>query len=282
MIGVKGINFSVMFSKCDGGLISYVYGGNELISSVVKPNFWRAPINNDYGANLPALLGQWKIASLYQHNKKEDMTLILPTIKEDEDSVTVTFIHELPTNPKTSCRVAYKVNKDGVIEVELYLPHNKNLPPLPELSMLFTLPSKYEYVKWYGLGPEETYIDRKAGGKLGVYKGLVKDQLADYLVPQESGAKCDVRYGEVIDNKGRGLRFEMDDELLMLSVLPYTPHQIELANYKYELPKVHNTIVRVIKNQLGVGGDNSWGAIPHEEYWLKEENLTLRFKFWGT
>ena len=131
------------------------------------------------------------------------------------------------------------------------------------------------------MGPEETYADRKHGAKLNVYEGLVKDQLASYLVPQESGNKCDVRYGEVLDARNRGLRFEMVDDTFYFSVLPYTPHQIEEAKYAYELPKSHNTIVRVSKGQLGIGGDDSWGALPHEEYWLPEEDLLFRFKFKG-
>lgn len=281
VIGVKGMNFHIQFSKMDGGLTSYVYGGKELLSAMVKPNFWRAPINNDYGSNLPARLGQWKLASLYLHNKTEDGQVINPTIKEEENSITLTFLYELPTKPQGNCRVSYTVEASGEVSVEVFLPHVEGLESVPELSLLFTLPNEYEIVRWYGLGPEETYADRKHGGKLNVYEGLVKDQLASYLVPQESGNKCDVRYGEVLDARNRGLRFEMIDDTFYFSALPYTPHQIEEAKYAYELPKSHNTIVRVSKGQLGIGGDDSWGALPHEEYWLPEEDLFFRFKFKG-
>ena len=281
MIGVHGDDFEVLFDKVTGGLVSYSMNGKQCLAGMVKPNFWRAPTNNDEGANLPAYLGQWKIASLYLNNKEDNLAPILPTIKEGKESITISFTYQIPTNPNTTCVVQYEVFGCGRVNVEARLNDAKDLPPVPEFSMLFTLPKEFENLCWYGLGPEETYDDRKAAGKLSVYSGKVKDQLADYLVPQESGNKCDVRYAEVTNSSGQGLRFAMQDKLLEFSALPYTPHQLEEAKYAYELPKVYKTIVRVMHAQMGVGGDNSWGAIPHPEYWIKKKNLVLRFSFWG-
>lgn len=129
-------------------------------------------------------------------------------------------------------------------------------------------------------GPEETYEDRKKGAKLGIYKNKVTDNLAKYLVPQECGNKTGVRYAKVYDKKGRGVKFWGEE--LNFSALPYTPHELENASHWYELPPVHYTIVRVSKQQMGVGGDNSWGARTHEEYLLPvTSKMEFEFKWKG-
>ena len=131
---------------------------------------------------------------------------------------------------------------------------------------------------WYGLGPDETYVDRLRGGRLGIFENKVADNYAAYLVPQECGNKCGVRYAKVMDRKGRGLCFSGDD--LSFSALPWTPHEIENAMHAYELPEVHYTVVRVAEMQMGVAGDDSWGAETHPEYLLdvsKEKVFTFRF-----
>lgn len=151
---------------------------------------------------------------------------------------------------------------------------------MPEYGMLFTLDADFDHLEWYGLGPEETYADRKRGGKIGIYRNLVQDNLAGYLVPQECGAKQEVRYAKVTDEKGRGLLFAGEE--MVFSALPYTPHELEQASHPYELPNVHNTIVRVALAQLGVGGDDSWGAPVHPEYHIDVRNrLEFSFSFRG-
>lgn len=135
---------------------------------------------------------------------------------------------------------------------------------MPEFGMMFKLNADYDTVQWYGLGEQETYADRKRGGKLGVYENKVADNMAEYLVPQECGNKCDVRYAKVVDKKERGMIFFGDE--LSFSALPYTPHELENAAHHYELPQVHYTVVRVAQQQMGVSGDDSWGARVHPEY----------------
>ena len=123
----------------------------------------------------------------------------------------------------------------------------------------------YDHLEWYGNGPEETYWDRQHGAKLGRYHNLVADNMAKYLVPQERGAKTGVRWAKVTDRKGRGLLFTAETPM-MFSALPYTPHELENARHPYELPPVHYTVIRAIGVQMGVGGDDSWGAPVHPEY----------------
>lgn len=141
---------------------------------------------------------------------------------------------------------------------------------------MFKLDADYDNVEWYGYGPEETYSDKRRGAKLGIYNNKVEDNMAKYLVPQECGNKLGVRYAKVTDRKGRGMIFA--GESLNVSVLPYTPHEIENAAHPYELPKRHYTVVRVAMEQMGVGGDDSWGAKTHEEY-LCDVSTAKKFTF---
>ena len=147
---------------------------------------------------------------------------------------------------------------------------------MPEFGVLFKLNADYDRMQWYGLGPEETYVDRQKGAKLGIYRKTVQENLAAYLVPQECGNKCGVRWAKVTDLKGRGMEFFGDE--LSVNVLPYTPHELENAAHPYELPEVHYTVVRVALQQMGIAGDDSWGARTHPEY-LLDVSKPLCFEF---
>ena len=118
---------------------------------------------------------------------------------------------------------------------------------------------------WNGMemAPEETYQDRQMGAKLGVYQNLVKDNIAKYLVPQECGNKTQVRYAKVVNHRGRGLLFSGDK--MNFSALPYSPHELENAMHHYELPPINYTYVRPSLQQMGVGGDDSWGSRTHDD-----------------
>ncbi len=257
--GVRGENFEALFSL-GRGLVSYRYGGREMLWDVPKPNFWRAPVDNDCGNRMMQRYGQWKLASMYATVK--DCSRIL----HGEDSAVVSYTLELPTRPAAECGLTYRVYGDGTVAVTLSYDPVAQLGDMPEFGVLFKLDGDYENLEWYGNGPEETYADRKRGARLGIYRNKVADNLARYLVPQECGNKTDVRYAKVTDFKGRGLVFFGDR--MSFSALPYTPHELENAGHPYELPQAHYTVVRAMQGQMGVGGDDSWGAKVHEEYLL--------------
>lgn len=280
-IGVKGENFDCLFSHLNGGLVSYRYAGVEMIEKIPMPNFWRAPIDNDNGCMAPATYAQWKVASMYVSHRSGGLFEDVPLrLTKEDDSATVTFTYVMPTTPASKCEVAYTVYGDGTIKTVLTYNPVKELGDMPEFGMLFKLNADYDNVEWYGLGPVETYSDRKNGAKLGVYKNKVVDNMAKYLVPQECGNKCGVRYAKITDYRGRGMIFEGDE--LSFSALPYTPHEIENAMHDYELPPVHYTVVRVALAQMGVGGDDSWGSKVHPEYRIDvSEPLKLEFRFKG-
>lgn len=277
-INVRGENFSAIFSRINLGLVSYVYGGVEMLPNYIpRPNFWRAPTNNDNGNNMPQRYAQWKIASMYITTRREKLFEdTSPVVEEEDNAVKITYTFFMPTTPRSSCELSYKVFGDGTIETTLEYDPVKELGDMPEFGMMFKFAADYDTIKWYGLGPEETYADRKHGGKFGVYKNKVADNMAKYLVPQECGNKCNVRYADVTDLKGRGIRFFGDD--LSFSALPYTPHELENAAHAFELPEVHYTVVRVAKHQMGVAGDDSWGSLVHPEY-LNDVSDKLKFTF---
>ena len=287
-IGLRGESFEVLFSGLNGGLASYKYGGKEMIEAIPKPNFWRAPTDNDNGNFMAARYGQWKIASLYAtHKDYRENTyarILEPELETEDNKAKVTFTYILPTTPNAQCRLSYEVDGDGRVKTTLSYDPVKELGDMPEFGVMFKLSADYDHLKWYGLGPAETYADRCKGARLGVYRNLVKDNMAAYIVPQECGAKTGVRYAKVTDRKGRGMLFEMDPNCgpMMFSALPYTPHELENARHPYELPEVHYTVVRAALGQMGVGGDDSWGSPTHPEYLLKaDKKMEFSFSFRG-
>lgn len=276
-IGVRGMNFECMFSFLNSGLVSYRYGGKEMIEKIPMPNFWRAPIDNDCGNKMQSRYAQWKIASMYfdlDEEHKEN-----PSLEEKEHSAVITYYYTMPTTPASKCSLAYEVFGDGTITTTLSYDPVKELGDMPEFGVMFKFNADYENVEWYGNGPAETYADRKHGAKLGVYKNKVADNMAKYLVPQECGSKTEVRWAKITDNTGKGLLFSGDK--MNFSALPYTPHEMEHAMHPYELPEVHYTVVRVAAQQMGIGGDDSWRAKVHPEYLLdvsKPMKFTFSFK----
>ena len=279
---VRGENFKALFSRMNLGMVSYVYGGVEMLPNTIPlPNFWRTPTNNDSGNMMPQRYAQWKIASMYVTTRENQRFAdTSPRVEKNDNNIAITYTYFMPTTPQSSCEVTYRVFGDGTIETTLSYDPVKELGDMPEFGMMFKLDADYDTVKWYGLGPQETYADRQHGGKYGVYDNKVADNIAEYLVPQESGNKCSVRYARVMDKKGRGMLFFGDE--LSFSALPYTPHELENAAHHFELPPVHYTVVRVAKKQMGVGGDDSWGSHTHPEYLLDaSEKMEFTFCFRG-
>ncbi len=278
-LGVRGAAFSAQFSAIRPGLTSYVYNGVEMIEQLPMPNFWRAPNDNDMGNAMPQRYAQWKIASLYITGK-DPRAPLYPEVQLLEHSVRVSFPYFMPTNPASACTVRYEVFGDGTVETTLSYPGVEGLCDMPEFGMLFKLNADFDRFRFYGLGPKENYADRQQGARLGVYETTAAENLARYLVPQECGNRCGVRWARVLDRRGRGLEFSGDE--LSVSVLPWTPHELENAAHPYELPPVHYTVVRVALQQMGVGGDDSWGARTLPEYLLPQgRGLCLRFRFRG-
>ena len=210
-LGVRGKGFHILFSKTMGGMISYRYGGRELLSGIPQPNFWRAPTANDRGCKAPARYAQWKLASLYPINQNPDG--LKPgeqawTVQRGDGWVEIAYTCQMPTEPRSSCVLAYRVSADGTVETTLSSDAPKVLGPAPEFGVMLQMDADFHRLRWYGPGPEETYCDRHLGGKLGVWESTAEDSLGPNLTPQECGNHTGVRWASVTDDSGLGLLFQ--------------------------------------------------------------------------
>lgn len=270
-IGVHGENFSMQFDKREGGVSSLVYGGVEFITRAPKISFWRAMTDNDIGAGYPHEMAQWKIAG-------KCARLLGHSVKENPDSVEITFSFAAPTVPAFNFNVIYTAFFDGTLGVKAEYPGVKGLPDMPVFAMDFKLEKQYENFTFYGMGPDENYIDRDNGARLGVFTSTAQDNFTRYLNPQECGNRTGVRYVNLYDENGAGLGFTAGENPFEMSVLPYSTYELENAMHREELPEQSYTWVRIVAKQMGVGGDDSWGAPVHQEYKISsEEKLTLEF-----
>ena len=275
-IGVRGGDTEFLFSHQQGGLVSIRHKGTELLKRIPRPNFWRAPTDNDVANLLAFRSGAWKAASLYASGKYEHGRLFTPLTAEDcGDGFAVTCTYHLPTSPAKDCIVRYQVSGDGTLSVSMKMDPSHDVGEIPEFSMLFAIDADYDRLTWYGPGPDETYPDR-CNAKLGIYRNRVSDNFAKYLVPQECGAKMNVRRAAVTNEAGHGLLFTSPN--LSFSALPWSPEEIENAAHPTELPPVHFTWIR-IGLMMGVGGDDTWGAPVHPEYLIDNTKpLEISFK----
>lgn len=278
-VGVHGDHFSTLFSFLQNGMVSYKFGGKEMLKNIPMPNFWRAMTDNDRGNSMPARYGQWKLASLYA-NMRNPAHAQAPTVKEHDGCVSINFHYPLPTTPVSACDVTYTVHPCGTVSVKLAYDPVEGLSAMPEFGMIMKLDADYDQIRYYGNGPLECYSDRSEGAKLGIWNTTTQDNMTPYLRPQECGNRTGVRWAEVTDYRGRGLRFAGD--AMEFSALPYTPHEIECADHPDELPPVHYTVIRAALKQIGVAGDDSWGSHTHDEYLIDvSKRIEFEFSFCG-
>ena len=272
------------------------FTGCELFEKMPRPCFWRAPTSNDTGNHMAARYGVWKLAEEYQIPRLETLRIFAL-----EDSVLLQIRHALPVSAMTSpdklpdVMVGYRFYADGRLTLSMdWEPLLTGegaeicpaLPPMPVFGFNFRLNADLDRFTYYGRGPAENYVDRCRGAKLGTFSSTAAENLSPYLVPQECGNRTGVRWASVTDRRGRGLLFTADDSNtaglpaaceenagsgrmgMELTVLPYTAQELEAASHAYELPPVHYTDVRCALMQMGVGGDDSWGAQTLPQYCL--------------
>lgn len=257
-IGVKGEDFNVIFSKAYGGLLSLNYFGNEYLEEIVRPNFWRACTDNDRGNKMQYRYAQWKIASLY--SVLENIEIV-----ENKKHIDIIYNYILPTTPSTNCIIKYSVFSCGKIKVNMEYSGNNLMTDIPLFGMTYKLNKEYNNIKWYGMGPEENYIDRVHGAKLGIFETTTEKNMSKYIIPQECGNRIRNRWIEIKNSNGNGIKVSGEIPF-EFSALPYGVHEIEQASHHYKLPKSTYTALNINKIQMGVGGDDSWGSKTHEEY----------------
>ncbi|MDT8862250.1 DUF4981 domain-containing protein [Alkalihalobacillus sp. MEB130] len=270
-IGVHGQDFSILFSKQAGTLVSINYEGREMISVPPMPLFWRATTDNDKGFGQAFHSGMWYAASLARQCTAVEL-------EEKEHSVTVTFTYKFSISEEVSVTTSYEVLLGGQIRVTSTYHGAANLPQLPIFALSMKVPADYENLKWYAMGPDENYSDRAKGARLGIFENTVLDNVSPYVMPQESGNRTGVRSLEVTNSLGRGLKIKAEGKPLECNASPYTAFELEHANHHYELPNIHYTVLTISGKQMGVGGDDSWGAPVHNEHLIKA-NGALTFEF---
>ncbi|MBD8070115.1 glycoside hydrolase family 2 TIM barrel-domain containing protein [Bacillus sp. PS06] len=270
-IGVHGRDFTIMFSKQFGSLLSINYSGTEMIAAPPAPLFWRATTDNDRGYAQAFHSGAWIAASLARKCTAVDLN-------EEKDTVTVSFTYKFSIHDQLEVKTSYIVYRDGSIQVKSNYHGAEDLPQLPIFAVSFKVPATYDQLDWYAMGPEENYSDRSQGARLGRFKNTVTENVSGYLMPQESGNRTGVRNVSVTSKGGRGISISSVAEPLECNVSPYTAFELENAKHHYELPNVHYSVITVAGKQMGVGGDDSWGSPVHAEHLLKA-NEEMEFEF---
>lgn len=269
-VTVRGERFEARFDKATGALASYRWEQRELLRTGPAPNFWRALTDNDRGNKQHERCAAWREAGAQRR-----LIHFAAAAAPEEARIVARFA--LPTPTSSLCEVAYTIDGGGRIEIAMALQPGEGLPEIPEIGLLLTMEASFERLRWYGRGPHENYWDRQTGAPLGLYEGRVQEQMTPYLRPQECGNKTDVRFATVAAADGYGLRIE-GAPTVELNALPYAPEELEAHDHPYKLPASDKTVLRINYKQMGVGGDDSWGARTHPPYTLYA-NRTYAYRF---
>ena len=186
----------------------------------------------------------------------------------DEDTLKAVYTYELATPQCTKVTVGYTADTTGRLNLHVEYPgESGELPTIPAFGIEWTLPVQYSNLRFFGAGPEETYQDRKHA-KLGVWSTDAFKDHAPYLMPQETGNHEEVRWAEITDENGHGLRVSRANGAapFAVSLQPYSSFMIEEAQHQDELPAPKHMFLRVLAAQMGVGGDDSWMSPVHSQY----------------
>jgi beta-galactosidase len=269
-VNIQGKDFEIIVSKKTGLLKSYNYRGKDYISAPLAPNFWRVPTDNDNGNKMPQRHRAWRKATFQREvldveAKQTEPQIVQVTVKFNLPAVESTYTSD------------YTVYGNGDIVVSGGInPGSEEMEGLPRFGMQMSIPAEFTTFTWYGRGPHETYWDRKTGAAVGLYSGQVGELVHDYVRPQENANRTDVRWVGLTNDKGQGL-IAIGMPLLSVSAWPYTMEALERAKHINELKQAKNITVNLDYKQMGVGGDNSWGARTHPEYSLPSKAYSYSF-----
>ncbi len=266
---------SVTFDRLNGNISSYVADGKNLMWGSPVPNFWRAPTDNDWGEGKQRSSNVWRSAG-------DNRTLKSIDVNESDGKAVVKVVYSLP-DVGSDYTLTYTVNPDGSTNVNAaWATTRTDLPEMMRFGLTFTVPSWMDNFSWYGRGPLENYSDRFTASFMGEYSGKVSEQFYEYIRPQESGNKTDVRRASLTGNDGTGILI-IGDQPLNVSALDVATATLDPGLNKHQMHA--SDVVRsrdevylhVDLLQRGLGGDNSWGASPHDPYRLRDNSYTYSF-----
>lgn len=264
------------FDTQRGQFLSYTIGGKRVIGGFPEPYFWRAPTDNDFGNRMPSTLGIWRNAHI---NRSVQSITINDSVKNQVD-IKVNYLLNDIAVPYT---IIYTVQNDGAVKVTASIDMTgRNLPEMPRFGMRMNLSGAYKQVNYYGRGPWENYSDRNTASFIGKYTTNSDSMYTfNYIRPQESGYRTDVRWFELTNNRGEGLHIE-GAQPLGFSALNMTDEDLDPGltkkqQHPSDIKMRGNVNVHIDFKQRGVGGDDSWGALPHNEYRLLDKQYTYSY-----
>jgi len=272
---VKGENFQIDFKRASGFLSRYTVNDVEMleVGSQLAPNFWRAPTDNDFGANLQRRYQVWK---------NPELKLTSLNAVEKDKMVYVEATYEMP-EVSGKLELKYVINNMGEIKVSQKLIADKtaDVSDMFRFGMKFEMPAGYSTIHYYGRGPVENYSDRKYSQFVGLYNQNVCEQFYPYIRPQETGTKSDIRWWKQTTIGGTGLGFASDD-VFSASALNYTVDALDDGfakdqRHTPEVPKSDFVGICIDKMQMGLGCINSWGALPLEQYRIPYQDYEFNF-----
>ena len=264
------------FDLRQGRLIQYTLNGdNHGVYSMPEPYFWRAPTDNDFGNNMPERLGIWRTAGSSRKVKKVTVG------EQNATGQPITVQYELAIGvPYT---VVYNILNDGAIQVTADIDMTgRDLPELPRFGMRMQLPAEFGKLSYYGRGPWENYSDRKTASFIGLYQDSVANQyMTNYIRPQESGNKTDVRWTKLSNAAGKGLLIT-GIQPISVTAINHTAEDLDPGltkkqQHPTDLPVRDGVYLMIDLKQRGLGGDNSWGMLPHEQYRLLDKKYSYSY-----
>jgi beta-galactosidase len=273
---VVGKDFKIVFDKVDGTMVSFNFQGTELVRTGLEPDTWRAPVDNDLGYGMHHRCKLWRDAC------KERKLKELKAVQLNDREVEVITKSVLKGARNTYYKTTYNIYGNGDVLVSNKLQNGTfDLPELPRMGMKMTLPFEFKTITWFGRGEHENYCDRNSGAPVGLYSGSVAEQYFAYVRPQENGNKTDVRWVALQNSKGVGI-MAIGAPLLSVNAQNYTLEDFD----SYEKGEHRHTddvkfkklvSLNLDYKQMGVGGDDSWGAKALPQYQLKPRPYFYRF-----
>ena len=271
---ISGENYNIRLNKRNGTIGHYRVNGRNLIQGAPQPHFWRAPVDNDFGNNMHRNSSIWRQAG--RNIEVREVSV------EGSSDMVVMNVHYFLKDVRSDYYITYTVTPDGSIKVDVsYEAGVDGLPELPRFGMEMTIPRDFDHFSYYGRGPCENYSDRKLSANIGLYGSKVADQYVPYSRPQENGYKTDVRWLTLTNDEGFGLRIEgiqpLSVSALHMHTEDFDPGFTKKGQRTIDIYERENVVLNVDLLQRGVGGDDSWGRHPHNEYRLMDNRYNYSF-----